>query len=257
MNKARLMSVKQPQAGDWLLAQPITSVGLRMSDEDVRISAGVRLGALLCQPHICVCGTKVDARGIHGLSCRKNAGRQIRHNSINDTVWRAMRRAGIPSIKEPLCLLRDDGKRRDGVTMIPWSRGRCVAWDVTVPDTYAATHLPLTSITPSADRAETNKRMKYQLLTKTHTFTPLAVETTGSFNTEASKFVQDIERRCTEATGDIKETAYLFEQVSVAIQRGNALSIRGTLINPTRQCPIHQGHFNQSNAAVPYPSGAL
>ena len=31
----------------------------------------------------------------------QNAGRQIRHNSINDTVWRAMLRAGIPSIKDP------------------------------------------------------------------------------------------------------------------------------------------------------------
>ena len=119
--------------------------------------------------------------------------------------------------------------------MIPWSRGRCVAWDVTVPDTFAATHLPLTSITPSAaaDRAATKKKMKYQLLTQTHTFTPLAVETTGAFNTEVSKFLQDIGRRCTEATGDIKETAYLFQQVSVAIQRGNALSIMGTLISAT------------------------
>ena len=69
-----------------------------------------------------------------------------------------MRRAGIPSIKEPLGLLRDDGKRPDGDTMIPWSRGRCVAWDVTFSDTFAATHQPLTSITPlaAADRAETN-----------------------------------------------------------------------------------------------------
>ena len=170
-----------------------------------------------------------------------------------------MHRAGIPSIKEPLGLLRDDGKRPDGVTMIPWSRDRCVPWDVTVPDTFAANYLPLTSITPSAaaDRAATNKKMKYQLLTQIHTFTPLAVETTGAFNTEASKFLQDIGSRCTEATGDIKETACLFQQVSVAIQRGNALSIRGTLINPTRQCPIYQEHFNQSNAAMPYPSGAL
>ena len=159
--------------------------------------------------------------------------------------------------RAPLGLLRDDGKRPDGVTMIHWSLGRCVAWDVMVPGTYAATHLPLTSITPSAaaDRAATNKKMKYQLLTQTHTFTPLAVEITGAFNTEASKFLQDIGRRCTEATGDIKETAYLFQQV--VIQCGNALSIRGTLINPTQQCPIHQGHFNQSNATMPYPSGAL
>ena len=75
--------------------------------------------------------------------------------------------------------------------------------------------------------------MKYQILTQTHTFTPLAVETTGPYNSEASQFLHDIGRRCTEATGDVKETAYLFQQVSVAIQRGNALSIRGTLISAT------------------------
>ena len=188
------------------------------------------MGALLCQPHICVCGTKVDARSIHGLSCRKNAGRQTRHNSINDIVCRAMRRVGIPSIKKPLGLLRDDGKRPVGVTMISWSRDRCVAWDVTIPDTFAATYLPLTSITQSAaaDTATTNKKMKYQLLTQIHTFTPLAVETTGTFNTEASKFLQDIGRRCTEATGDIKETA-----------------------SCSSKCLL------QSNVAMPYPSGEL
>ena len=146
-----------------------------------------------------------------------------------------MRRAGIPTINEPLGLLRDDRKCPDGVTMIPWSRGRSVAWDVTVPYTFAATHLPLTSITPSAaaERAATNKKMKNQLLTQTHTFTHLAVETTGALNTDASKFLQDIGRRYTEATGDIKETANLYQQVSVAIQRGNALYIRGTLISAT------------------------
>ena len=30
-----------------------------------------------------------------------------------------------------------DAKRPDGTTILPWSRGRPLAWDVTVPDTYA------------------------------------------------------------------------------------------------------------------------
>ena len=79
--------------------------------------------------------------------------------------------------------------------MIPWSRGRYGAWDVTVPATFAVTDLPLTSITPlaAADRDETNKKMKYQLLTQTHTFTPIAVETTGAFNTEASNSYKTLE----------------------------------------------------------------
>ena len=42
----------------------------------------------------------------------------------------------IPAVKEPSGLLRTDGKRPDGVTLIPWKDGRCVTWDVTVVDTF-------------------------------------------------------------------------------------------------------------------------
>ena len=45
-------------------------------------------------------------------------------------------RAQVPSCKEPAGLSRSDGKRPDGVLLIPWSRGRCVTWDVT------SSHLP-------------------------------------------------------------------------------------------------------------------
>ena len=230
MDKARLLAAQQPHAGDWLLAPPITSVGLRMSDEEIRISAGLRLGARLCHPHRCICGANVDERGTHGLSCRKSAGRQLRHSTLNDIICRSIRRAGVQSLKEPLGLSRDDGKRPDGVTLTPWSRGRCLAWDVTVPDTFAASHLAMTSTTPSAaaDKAAANKTAKYQQLTQTHILTPVAIETTGAYNIQASQFLQEIGRRTTVETGDVKETVYLFQRISVAIQRGNALSIRGT-----------------------------
>jgi len=32
----------------------------------------------------------VDARGLHGLACRKSAPRQQRHSHLNDIVWCAM-----------------------------------------------------------------------------------------------------------------------------------------------------------------------
>jgi len=48
-----------------------------------------------------------------------------------------MSKANIPAVKEPSGLLRTDGKRPDGVTLIPWKDGRCVTWDVTVTDMMA------------------------------------------------------------------------------------------------------------------------
>ena len=40
---ARLKAAAILQAGDWLHAPPITAVGLRLSDEDIRIAVGFRL----------------------------------------------------------------------------------------------------------------------------------------------------------------------------------------------------------------------
>jgi len=46
-----------------------------------------------------------------------------------------MAKAAIPALKKPSGLLRTDGKRPDGVTLLPWKQGKCVTWDVTVSDT--------------------------------------------------------------------------------------------------------------------------
>ena len=40
--------------------------------------------------------------------------------------------AGIPVIKELNGLSRSDGKRPDGLSLIPWQEGKPVCWDVTV-----------------------------------------------------------------------------------------------------------------------------
>ena len=36
------------------------------------------------------------------------------------------------------------------MTLVPWKVGRCLTWDVTCPDTLAASHRALTSVTPGA-----------------------------------------------------------------------------------------------------------
>src|SRR5271157_4347493 len=78
------------------------------------------LGSKLCEEHQCPCGASVDQEGVHGLACRQSAGRSSRHYAINDLVYRALQRANIPATKEPAGLMRSDGKRPDGLTLVPW-----------------------------------------------------------------------------------------------------------------------------------------
>ena len=96
---------------------------------------GLRLGTSLCEPHQYPCDKQVDARGTHDLSCKRGADRSIRHHQLNDIIHRALKRVSTPSVLEPPGLARTDGKRPDGLTLIPWQRGKSLTWDVTVIDT--------------------------------------------------------------------------------------------------------------------------
>src|SRR5262249_36807300 len=91
----------------------------------------------LTNKHRCVCGEQVFERGFHGLSCLKSAGRHSRHQELNNIIHRALNSVQIPSHLEPLGLLREDNKRPDGMTLVPWTNGRCMVWDARCTDTFA------------------------------------------------------------------------------------------------------------------------
>jgi len=80
----------------------------------------------------------VDAQGLHAMDCKKAPGKIARHHVFNDIIWRAVGAAGIPAVKESSGLDRQDGKRPDGLTLIPWYGGRSLVWDVTVVSPLAA-----------------------------------------------------------------------------------------------------------------------
>ena len=229
-HRARLLALTAPHSGDWLHALPISTCGLRLSDEDVRVAVGLRLGARLCEPHQCPCGANVDTRGIHGLSCKRSVGRTTRHHAINDLIWRALNKANIPSHKEPAGLLRSDGRRPDGLTLIPWQGGRCMTWDATVTDTLAESYLPVTSVTPgaAAEGAADRKELKYHDLEKSHVFIPLAFETLGPINKKAMAFITELGQRLSSVSGDQRESSFLYQRLSIAIQRFNSIAFSGT-----------------------------
>ena len=229
--RARLLAVSAPHSGDWLNAPPISAVGLRLSNETLRISAGLRLGANLCAPHVCRCTAPVDARGHHGLSCTRSAGRQMRHSLLNDIIFRALSRAKVASVKEPAGLVPGTSLRPDGATLIPWTKGKCLAWDATCADTMAQSHLTGTRSASgsAAMHASSLKHQKYSNLSPSHSLIAVAVETFGSWSQEGLEFVKELGKRISASTGDPRETSFLFQRLSVAVQMGNAACIMGTL----------------------------
>ena len=233
-NQARLKAVSAPHSGDWLYALPITACGLRLDDEAIRIATGLRLGTCLCEPHNCMCGAMVTADGSHGLSCSLGPSRIARHSVLNDLICRCLIRAGFPAIKEPPGLSRTDGKRPDGLTLIPWRSGRTLIWDATVTDTVAASYLPATSVMAgaAAELAATRKEAKYGPLLATHVFVPLALETLGPINRTGLAFISELGQNLTRISGDPRETSHLFQRLSIVIQRFNAVAYRSTFDLP-------------------------
>ena len=112
--RARLLASQRKESGKWLQARSMSSLGLRMDDEVMRVAVGLRLEASLCRPHKChQCGADVDHLALHGLSCRKSQGRHSRHAAMNDLLKRSLVSAKIPSILNPTGMARSNGKRWD------------------------------------------------------------------------------------------------------------------------------------------------
>jgi hypothetical protein len=238
VSRARLLASQSPMSGCWLSALPSPSLGLYLGDAELRIAIGLRLGCSIVREHICRCGTQVTSAGLHGLSCRKSAGRQSRHSSINAIISRALNSADVPTELEPNGLHRSDGRRPDGATLVPWSHGRCLLWDFTCPDTVAPSHISNSSIAAgsAASLAEVHKTSKYAGLTPTYIFTPVAIETFGSWGPEAVSFVSDLGRRIAERSGEPRSTEFLRQRMDIALQRGNAASVLGTLVADSAGC---------------------
>jgi len=87
-----------------------------------------------------------------------------------------------------------------------------MAWDMTLPDTYAEFNIGSTAAKPGAAAQKTvqNKIDKYSKLASTHIFYPFAIETAGTWHEMAIELTQQIGRRITSITEDTRETTFFF-----------------------------------------------
>ena len=96
----------------WLQAIPVPSLGTQLDPDTLTMSVALRIGAPICEPHVCSCGANVNTPGLHNLACIFRAGRLARHAKLNDVVEKALQTAGVPFLLESPCLSRDNDRNR-------------------------------------------------------------------------------------------------------------------------------------------------
>jgi len=60
---------------------------------------------------------------------KRASGKITGHQAFNYVIARAFVAADMPVTKEPNGLSISDNKRPDGLTLLPWQKGKPLAWD--------------------------------------------------------------------------------------------------------------------------------
>jgi len=167
-----------------------------------------------------------------GFVCKRAPGKTTRHHALNDLIARAFSSAGLPVTKEPSGLFRSDSKRPDGLTLVPWSSGKALCWDVTItcPLTDSYTIAAARESGTAAELAASRKEEKYAALDDRYIFEPITIETLGVFNTSARQLLSNLGRKISESTGEAREASCLFQRCSVLVQRFNTILLHDSLV---------------------------
>ena len=98
---------------------------------------------------------------------------------------------------------------------------------MTIADITAASYLLSTSISAgsAAKLAAVRKQTKYAKLAQRYKFVPIAVESHGTYSATTTALLADLGRRLSAATSDAKETAHLFQRLSIALQHFNDVCV--------------------------------
>jgi len=140
-----------------------------------------------------------------------------------------------PSPKnQPNGLFQTDGKRTDGLTLIPWQSNNSLCWDVTVTCPLAESYIEgaAREAGSTAEMAASRKE-KYIEIEARHIFQPIAMET-GVYSSSVRQFLSSLGHIISSCSGEARETCFLFQRISVLLQRFNAVLLHDCL--PALDC---------------------
>ena len=171
---------------------------------------------------------------------------------------------------EPFGLLGVDEKRPDGVTLTPCSRGKPLAWDVTVTNVTSHIQTTSTSAGEAVEKSAINNQVQQSpaahlfipissrslvhtnLLPLTcsyqspaaHLFIPIAIDTSGIWCSKSSQFIKELGNRITAITNETLETTYLFQRLSMTYREAMQSPSSSHQILPTA---VHLFRYALSN----------
>ena len=109
-------------SGAWFQALPASSLGLRLGDDELRIAVGLRLGAPSSGPTRVIATnrsrkTDITTSLAGGRGVTYDTVLPMMSSRVHSEVPRSL--IEVPDALEPQGLLRRNGKRPDGATLIP------------------------------------------------------------------------------------------------------------------------------------------
>ena len=234
IHRARLRSVARVHAGAFLEAVPIGQ--LKMMSTHFAVALQLRLGApvyAVGMPPLCPkCHKSSDRRGHHAMSCATTSDRIIKHDTVCDIVAGKGKEAGLHTQREVRNIVPDSRARPGDVVMYNWEGGRTVALDITVVSPVAETVVREAAdeggaAAAAAELLKDDKALE-ACAQQDIDFLPLALESFGGWGKLALTFFRKLGRLIAQRSGrpESLETRYMFQSMSVALQRGNAIMIQ-------------------------------
>ncbi|GBP80302.1 Probable RNA-directed DNA polymerase from transposon BS [Eumeta japonica] len=107
-NKASLRAALTSKSGAWLHALPSPNLGTFLDDNSLRMTIALWLSCNVCESHLCIYGSTVEASGYHGLNCQRSCGKFLRHHVLNHIIWRTLIFTNVRCTLEPSGFSRSD-----------------------------------------------------------------------------------------------------------------------------------------------------
>ena len=220
---ARLRACTTSESAFLFLALPSSRDGTRLSNAILQVAIGLRLGLPVATLGKFSCDAPLDELGAHALTCHKGVGKHARHSEVNSRIKAALAEASVVSVLEPVVLTRDDGTRPDGATVLPFENGLPMAWDATIIDTGALSHLHATAVQAGSGAAAVEAHMvcKYSCLASRVAFREAEFESLNAFGPLVRRLLDDIAQKIKSRTSDTRARTRLYRRIAAAIQTGN------------------------------------